>query len=190
MQGDIFETLPRLSPDIVTANLFLHHLEDASVGAASGVGGGASRRLCHLRTAPFCLCRCWARGWSLSLGANDVTRHDALASVRAGFAGQELSSLWPKSAGWQIEERGVFPFTHLFVAERAMLHDAVVIGAGPAGSAAARLLAEAGWHVALVEKAAIPPPQGVRRIHLRHLRAGAEGLRRRRRALSPRRGRR
>ena len=37
-----------------------------------------------------------------------------------------------------------------------MLHDAVVIGAGPAGSAAARLLAEAGWHVALVEKAAFP----------------------------------
>src|SRR4051812_40479659 len=38
----------------------------------------------------------------------------------------------------------------------AMLHDAVVIGAGPAGSAAARLLAEAGWHVALVEKAEFP----------------------------------
>jgi flavin-dependent dehydrogenase len=37
-----------------------------------------------------------------------------------------------------------------------MLHDAVVIGAGPAGSAAARLLAEAGWHVALVEKAEFP----------------------------------
>ena len=37
-----------------------------------------------------------------------------------------------------------------------MLHDAVVIGAGPAGSAAARLLAEAGWQVALVEKAEFP----------------------------------
>ena len=37
-----------------------------------------------------------------------------------------------------------------------MPYDAVVIGAGPAGSAAARLLAEAGWHVALVEKAAFP----------------------------------
>ena len=37
-----------------------------------------------------------------------------------------------------------------------MLHDAVVIGAGPAGSAAARLLAEAGWQVALVEKTQFP----------------------------------
>ncbi len=35
-------------------------------------------------------------------------------------------------------------------------HDAVVIGAGPAGSVAALLLARAGWHVALVEKAAFP----------------------------------
>jgi flavin-dependent dehydrogenase len=37
-----------------------------------------------------------------------------------------------------------------------MLHDALVIGAGPAGSAAARLLAGAGWRVALVEKAGFP----------------------------------
>src|SRR5438067_3285753 len=37
-----------------------------------------------------------------------------------------------------------------------MLYDAVVIGAGPGGSAAARLLAEAGWRVALVEKAEFP----------------------------------
>ena len=30
-----------------------------------------------------------------ALGANDVTRHDAVASVRAGFRGRELSGLWP-----------------------------------------------------------------------------------------------
>ena len=37
-----------------------------------------------------------------------------------------------------------------------MRYDAVIVGAGPAGSAAARLLAEAGWSVALVEKAEFP----------------------------------
>ena len=37
-----------------------------------------------------------------------------------------------------------------------MRYDAVIIGAGPAGSAAARLLAQAGWRVALVEKAEFP----------------------------------
>ncbi|HEY0265126.1 MAG TPA: FAD-dependent monooxygenase [Rhizomicrobium sp.] len=36
------------------------------------------------------------------------------------------------------------------------MFDALVIGAGPAGSAAARLLAQAGWRIALVEKAEFP----------------------------------
>jgi flavin-dependent dehydrogenase len=36
------------------------------------------------------------------------------------------------------------------------MYDALVIGAGPAGSTAARLLAQAGWSVALVEKSAFP----------------------------------
>jgi len=37
-----------------------------------------------------------------------------------------------------------------------MIHDALVIGAGPAGSTAARRLAQAGWSVALVEKSVFP----------------------------------
>ena len=37
-----------------------------------------------------------------------------------------------------------------------MRYDALIIGAGPAGSSAARLLAQAGWRVALVEKAQFP----------------------------------
>ena len=37
-----------------------------------------------------------------------------------------------------------------------MRYDALIIGAGPAGSSAARLLAQAGWRVALVEKAEFP----------------------------------
>src|SRR4029450_7774732 len=38
-------------------------------------------------------------------------------------------------------------------------HDAIVIGAGPAGSAVAILLAHAGWSVALVEKQSFPRPK-------------------------------
>ena len=36
------------------------------------------------------------------------------------------------------------------------MFDAVVVGAGPGGSAAARLLAQAGWKIALVEKSTFP----------------------------------
>src|SRR5687767_14398181 len=39
---------------------------------------------------------------------------------------------------------------------RSAMFDAVVVGAGPGGSAAARLLAQAGWKVALVEKSEFP----------------------------------
>src|SRR5579872_2934942 len=35
-------------------------------------------------------------------------------------------------------------------------HDALIVGAGPAGSAAAKLLAKAGWSIALVEKTQFP----------------------------------
>jgi len=117
MQGDIFETLPQLSPDIVTANLFLHHLENGELArllalVASRAAGFVT---CEPRRSAFAVL---GARLVFMLGANDVSRHDALASVRAGFAGRDLSSLWPKSADWQINERGVFPFTHLFMAER------------------------------------------------------------------------
>jgi flavin-dependent dehydrogenase len=39
------------------------------------------------------------------------------------------------------------------------MYDAIVIGAGPAGATAARLLAQSGWSVALVEKTAFPRPK-------------------------------
>jgi hypothetical protein len=50
------------------------------------------------------------------LGANDVTRHDAVASVRAGFRGHEISNLWPRQSGWTLHEQGIPPFTHGFTA--------------------------------------------------------------------------
>jgi hypothetical protein len=118
MQGDIFETLPQLSPDIVTANLFLHHLEDGALSRLLGLVAerAAGFVTCEPRRSAFAVL---GARLVFVLGANDVSRHDALASVRAGFAGRELSSLWPQSPKWEIEEHGVFPFTHLFVARHA-----------------------------------------------------------------------
>ena len=45
----------------------------------------------------------------------------SLGLKRAGFAGRELSALWPDEAGWQLDERPAAPFSHLFVARRDAL---------------------------------------------------------------------
>jgi hypothetical protein len=113
LQGDIFDSLPQLRPDIVTANLFLHHFDDAALARLL--------RLVALRTRAFVACEPHRSGLALLgarlvgiLGANDVTRHDAVASVRAGFRDRELSALWPQGDAWACSESAVFPFTQVF----------------------------------------------------------------------------
>jgi hypothetical protein len=115
LTGDVFATLPLIRPDIVTANLFLHHLDGPRLAqllslAAERAKGFAA---CEPRRSLLALLGAQLVG---VLGANDVTRHDAVASVRAGFRGQELSALWPAGAGWTLREHGILPFTHGFTA--------------------------------------------------------------------------
>lgn len=112
--GDVLESLPRA--DIVTANLFLHHLEDAGLArllatAAQSTDGFVA---CEPRRGWFPLAAARLVGL---LGCNDVTRHDAVVSVQAGFAGQDLSRQW-QNQGWILEEHAAFPFTHVFRARR------------------------------------------------------------------------
>jgi hypothetical protein len=47
------------------------------------------------------------------IGCNQVTRHDAVVSIRAGF---ELSRLWPADQSWTLQENPAGWFSHLFVA--------------------------------------------------------------------------
>jgi hypothetical protein len=115
LQGDIFETLPRIQPDIVTANLFLHHLDDAALQRLLALVASHSRSFvaCEPRRSAFAL---FSARLVFALGANDVTRHDAVASVRGGFRDLELSMLWPKDRAWICRESGIFPFSQLFYA--------------------------------------------------------------------------
>jgi hypothetical protein len=113
LQGDIFETLPRLEPDIVTANLFLHHFDDPALAQLLALVASHSRAFVACEPRRSALALLGAR-LVFALGANDVTRHDAVASVRAGFDDLELSMLWPKDRTWICRERGVFPFSQLF----------------------------------------------------------------------------
>ncbi|MDB5595580.1 MAG: class SAM-dependent methyltransferase [Hyphomicrobiales bacterium] len=118
VETDVFQFL-RASPerfDAISANLFLHHFEPQALTEMIA--------LIAARTSLFAACepRRDALGLAGSrmlwaLGCNDVTRHDAVVSVRAGFAGNELSQLWP-SDGWTLSERRAGLFTHAFLAIR------------------------------------------------------------------------
>ena len=114
--ADVFDALEGLESgaDAILANLVLHHFADPAL-----------LRLFELAAnlAP-CFVACEPRRSALALtgsrllwaiGCNGVTRHDAPASVRAGFAGRELSMLWPQQ-GWSLQERGAGLFTHSFLA--------------------------------------------------------------------------
>src|SRR5262249_46570355 len=92
---DAFDYLDRSNRmDIVVANLFLHHFEDDQLarllcGVARTAGLFVATEPRRAAVPLFGSQALWA------LGCNDVTRHDAVVSVRAGFAGRELSALWP-----------------------------------------------------------------------------------------------
>jgi hypothetical protein len=110
-QGDIFQTLPQA--DIVTANLFLHHFDDAALARLLILAAKQAKAFaaCEPRRNDFA----WlAAHMVFALGANDVTRHDAVVSVEAGFTGRELSALWPP--GWNLHEQAAWPFSHVFSA--------------------------------------------------------------------------
>jgi hypothetical protein len=116
--ADMFEFLAQAAPvDIVTANLVLHHFDAPRLGQLLARAAQRSRLViaCEPRRGRFGLLgsrMLWA------IGCNDVTRHDATISVRAGFNGKELSELWPGHEPWTLREGAAGLFTHRFVAER------------------------------------------------------------------------
>jgi hypothetical protein len=110
--GDVCRAMP--DADIVAANLFLHHFDDAALGHLLAAIARRARGFvaCEPRRSRLALA---ASGMVGALGAGSVTRHDAVASVAAGFKGREISELWPEGS-WALEERTVWPFSHLFAA--------------------------------------------------------------------------
>lgn len=105
--------------DVVVANLFLHHFEGE---ALRRLLAGCARRAdalatCEPRRSRFALA---ASHLVVFLGANAVTRRDAVLSVRAGFIEDELELAWPdRSGAWRLHEYEDGPFTHCFCATRS-----------------------------------------------------------------------
>lgn len=101
----------------VLANLFLHHFTSENLRELfAAIADKAD--LC-------CACEPRRSRWPLAasrmlglIGANAVTRHDAVVSVRAGFQDGEISALWPADSGWRVQEHRASLFSHLFLAQR------------------------------------------------------------------------
>jgi hypothetical protein len=120
LAADAFEWLadPRTPAfDAIVANLFLHHFEGAWLERLLALAAARCRTFvaCEPRRSRVALTGARLLG---VVGCNDVSRHDAVVSVRAGFAGTELTALWPRE-GWMCQESPRGLFSHLFVARRS-----------------------------------------------------------------------
>ena len=118
-RDDVFEWLARDGPrfDVVMANLFLHHFDDAALARMLALAARRARIFvaCETRRSAFALAGARMLG---AIGCNDVTRHDAAVSVRAGFRDGDVSALWPSGASWALREEARGLFSHLFAARR------------------------------------------------------------------------
>ena len=107
--------------DVIVCNLFLHHFE----------GGQLLALLAAIESRADAFFACEPRRGGLALaashlvgaiGANAVTREDAVLSVHAGFRDAELTQAWPVSpasrAGWTFDEYPAGLFSHCFCALR------------------------------------------------------------------------
>lgn len=104
--------------DLIIANLFLHHFEDAQLAALLNAIATSTDRFfaCEPRRGWLALAGSHLIG---AIGANSVTREDAVLSVHAGFRGGELTAVWPAEAvEWQLQEYTAGLFSHCFRAER------------------------------------------------------------------------
>jgi hypothetical protein len=124
VQADVFEWLASSGPlasDMMIANLFLHHFRDEELQSLFQRAAKSTDLFvaCEPRRSALPLIACrflWV------LGCNQVTRHDAAISVRAGFTDGELSRLWPSAPDWRLEEGSAGMFSHVFAARRRARH--------------------------------------------------------------------
>jgi hypothetical protein len=118
VETDVFDWLANMEPaDLILANLFLHHFPEERLVELF--------RLLATKTTTLVACEphrfafpTLAGGCVVLIGCSAVTRHDAIASIRAGFVRQELSALWPKDPNWRLVEGKAGWCSHSFWASR------------------------------------------------------------------------
>jgi len=104
--------------DVIVANLFLHHFEGRLLTELLSAIEARTRCFfaCEPRRARLALAGSHLVG---AIGANAVTRQDAVLSVHAGFRDHELDQLWPgQRSVWTTAEYAAGLFSHCFLARR------------------------------------------------------------------------
>ena len=120
VQADGLEWLRKQPAEAGTwalANLFLHHFAVESLRALFNALAEQAELFCACEPRRDWWCLAASRMLGL-IGANTITRHDAVVSVRAGFQAGELSALWPAGSTWRLRECRAGLFSHLFLAQR------------------------------------------------------------------------
>lgn len=114
---DYLQGAPPLAIDVACANLFVHHIPPERLAWFLQHVARLCRLFvaCEPRRTKFVL-RATRLSWLI--GNGDVFVHDAIASLRAGFVGKELSELWPAHEQWKLQERESGIFAHCFSARR------------------------------------------------------------------------
>ena len=118
--GDSESPVGKMPPrwDVIVVNLFLHHFEGAQLDALLGAIAARTNSFlaCEPRRGMLALAGSHLIG---VIGANAVTREDAVLSVHAGFRQGEMSALWPPGgAGWTLKDYSAGLFSHCFSALR------------------------------------------------------------------------
>ena len=108
--------------DAIVANLFLHHFDATRLTELLSLAAQRTRVLiaCEPQRSGRALLGSFLLG---AVGCNDVSRHDAVVSVRAGFKNQELCGLWPGDTAWTLREHARGLFNHYFVPTRVDRND-------------------------------------------------------------------
>jgi hypothetical protein len=115
--GESSKASPRW--DLITTTLFLHHFKGSQLGQLLTAVAARTDRFfaCEPKRAWLPLVGSHLVG---AIGANTVTREDAVLSVHAGFRDQEITALWHRAgSAWQTREYAAGLFSHCFSAQRA-----------------------------------------------------------------------
>ena len=102
IRGDWRETCVRCAPDVVVANLFFHHFEDAELCAGASSFLSSARVIIVREPARH---RAWMRHFLRPLGLHPITRHDMAASICAGFLSNELPEALGLDKSWRVRVR-------------------------------------------------------------------------------------